>query len=237
MKKLTSVVVLFGLLLVLTPGAASAEEWDSLFLWCQQTEGAYYVPGDAYVCYVNGSVTVADGDVLNILTSPLLAYKLVIEESGTLTINGTIRLGNSPGPKFGTIENNGTINNNGLISSAGIITNYGELNNNLGTLQNFSAISQFHNYGQLNNYSQFDSWGKLYNYSQFDNLGQLTNYTSGLFENRGFVFNQQGFIANWGLIKNYRCPGEVGVITAGPSNLENIEPWGSIEYPVGQACP
>jgi len=146
-----------------------------------------------------------------------MPYSLHIDPGQTLEIFGTVHI--AFGPAEYTIYNDGTID----IHEDGWL--------------HITPGRSIQNNGTINNSGLFDNYGTIRNYGTIDNTGELWNLWSSTFnttfENKGFVFNQHGHILNTGTISNTRCPGEVGVITAGPTNLEN---YGTIEYVNGPEC-
>ena len=133
-----------------------------------------------------GTVTY-DGSVLTItgntelpahfkLISDNLPKIIIIDGSGTFTINGIIDIGPS------IILNYGVINNNGRI----------KLSTNFDELDNFSIIN---NAGFIINNA-----GNIFNYALFNNTGQINNNTGGTITNNGMWTpnTSQGNVVNNG---------------------------------------
>jgi hypothetical protein len=160
--------------------------------------------------------TWVDGDTCWVTSGASVGadYILIIEPTETLYIDTSEHFYN-----YGTIYNEGAIDANGQFY--------------------VHSNSALYNSGTFHNDRQFLNAGTLYNTGTFHNNGGFTNFISGgisgFIDNRGKFFNHAQLV-NWGTIHNYRCPGEVGVITAIGSKVTH-QLDATIEFFVGQACP
>jgi len=260
MKKLWLIPVMIACVFAFSTESAHAQ--SELGAWCTsqdpgKTEWVSYPPYYSQ-CFVTEGSQVSIEEDLTIELHELFVNFGILNVAENVSLTNFGEMGTTMGgilDNFGAIVSYGpnTVCCGGTFNNFGIYThssnqgmgypNYFSIwdgvFNNLGTFTNYEQIyleefGVFSNTGSLHNQSYiFNSGGTVDNRGTIQNEGLLLN--RGVVENRGLFFNQMGFIFNdtAGTLSNYRCPGAIGVISAGHSNLLNM---GTLTFVNGQDC-